>query len=78
MKNVLLIHGFNGIPKIFEYFKEELEKKDYSVIIPNFPIREEITVDSYLVILDNYKDIFNENLIVVAHSIGNTMFVKYI
>ena len=26
MKNVLLIHGFNGIPKIFEYFKEELEK----------------------------------------------------
>lgn len=46
MKNVLLIHGFNGIPKIFDYFKEELEKKDYSVIIPNFPIREEITVDS--------------------------------
>ena len=22
MKNVLLIHGFNGIPKIFEYFYE--------------------------------------------------------
>lgn len=78
MKNVLLIHGFNGIPKIFDYFKEELEKKDYSVIIPNFPIREEITVDSYFVILDKYKDIFNENLIVVAHSIGNPMFVKYI
>lgn len=78
MKNVLLIHGFNGIPKIFDYFKEELEKKDYSVIIPNFPIREEITVDSYFVILDKYKDIFNENLIVVAHSIGNLMFVKYI
>ena len=27
MKNVLLIHGFNGIPKIFEYFKEELEER---------------------------------------------------
>ena len=26
MKNVLLIHGFNGIPKIFEYFKNILEE----------------------------------------------------
>ncbi len=24
-KNILLIHGFNGIPKIFYYFKKELE-----------------------------------------------------
>ncbi len=24
MKNVLLIHGFNGIPPIFNYFKEAL------------------------------------------------------
>lgn len=78
MKSVLLIHGFNGIPKIFEYFKEELEKQGYNVIIPNFPVREEITVDGYFVILDRYKDIFNEQLTVVAHSIGNSMFVKYI
>jgi len=78
VKSVLLIHGFNGIPKIFEYFKEELEKQGYNVIIPNFPVREEITVDGYFVILDRYKDIFNEQLTVVAHSIGNSMFVKYI
>lgn len=24
-KNILLIHGFNGIPKIFYYLKKELE-----------------------------------------------------
>ena len=24
-KNILLIHGFNGIPKIFYYFKKKLE-----------------------------------------------------
>lgn len=78
MKNVLLIHGFNGIPKIFEYFKEELEKLDYNVIMPEFPVREEITVEGYFAILDKYKDFFNENLIVVAHSIGNPMFIKYI
>ena len=78
MQNVLLIHGFNGIPKIFQYFKKELEKLDYNVIMPEFPVREEITIEGYFKILDTYKELFNENLIVVAHSIGNPMFIKYI
>lgn len=78
MKNILLIHGFNGIPKIFEYFKNELSKKGYNVIMPQFPVREEITIEGYYKIFDNYKEIFNDNLIVVAHSIGNPMFIKYI
>ena len=78
MKNILLIHGFNGIPKIFQYFKEELQKSDYNVIMPEFPVREEITVEGYFKVLDRYKELFNENLIVVAHSIGNPMFIKYI
>ncbi len=78
MKSVLLIHGFNGIPKIFDYFKETLEQLGYNVIIPNFPVRERITISGYFEIFDKYKDIFNDDLIVVAHSIGNPMFVKYI
>lgn len=78
VKNVLLIHGFNGIPKIFDYFKEELEKKGYNVILPDFPVREEITVDRYFKIFDEYREFFNDNLIVIAHSIGNPMFIKYI
>ena len=78
MKNVLLIHGFNGIPKIFEYFKEELEKLNFNVIIPEFPVRDEISVEGYFKIFDKYKNIFNEDLIVVAYSIGNPMFVKFI
>ena len=78
MKNVLLIHGFNGIPKIFEYFRNELEKLNYNVIMPNFPVREEISIEGYFQVFDKYKDVFNEELIVVAHSIGNPMFIKYI
>ena len=76
--NVLLIHGFNGIPKIFNYFKEELENKGYNVILPNFPVREEIEIERYFEVFDKYKEIFNDNLIVIAHSIGNPMFIKYI
>ncbi len=78
MKNVLLVHGFNGIPKIFDYFKEELERLGYNVIMPEFPVREEITVEGYYKVFDKYKDYFNKDLIVVAHSIGNPMFIKYI
>ena len=78
MKNVLLIHGFNGIPKIFNYFKEELEKLDYNLIIPEFPVREKITIEGYFEVFDKYKHFFNDDLIVVAHSIGNPIFIKYI
>lgn len=78
MKNVLLIHGFNGIPKIFDYFKKELEQFGYNVIIPDFPVREDITIDGYYKVFDNYKNVFNNDLIVVAHSIGNPMFIKYL
>jgi len=78
MKDVLLIHGFNGIPKIFNYFKKELENKGYNVILPNFPIKEEITVDRYFEVFNKYRELFNDNLIVIAHSIGNPMFIKYI
>lgn len=78
MKNVLLIHGFNGIPKIFYYFKKELEKRNYNVILPDFPIRDKITVEEYFNVFDKYQSYFNKDLIVVAHSIGNPMLIKYI
>ncbi len=78
MKNIMLIHGFNGIPKIFIYFKKQLEEKGYNVIIPEFPTRTDITIDSFFEIFDKYKNYFNNELIVIAHSIGNAMFIKYI
>ena len=78
MKNVLLVHGFNGIPNVFHYFKNELDKFGYNVIMPNFPIKEDITIEKYFNVFDEYRDYFNEDLIVIAHSIGNPMFIKYI
>lgn len=78
MNNVMLIHGYNGVPKIYTYFKQELEKKGYNVIIPKFPTRTDITVDGFFEVFDRYKKYFDSELIVIAHSIGNPMFVKYI
>lgn len=78
MKNIMLIHGYNGIPLIFSYFKEELEKRGYNVIIPEFPTKTDITIKGFFEVFDRYKEYFNDELIVVAHSIGNPMVVKYI
>ncbi len=78
MKNVMLIHGFNGVPKIYTYFKEKLEEEGYNIIIPEFPTKTNITIDGFFKVFDKYKAYFNNELIVIAHSIGNAMFIKYI
>lgn len=78
MKNVILVHGYNGIPPIFSYFKEELEKRKYNVIIPEFPIRTDITIEGYFQVFEENREYFNEETIIIAHSIGNPMFIKYI
>ena len=80
MKTAFIIHGFNGDTtytfgpaiKIF------LEEKGYIVIMPNFPIRSEASYSKWANILDNFKDYFNSETIVIAHSIGNPFFIKYL
>ena len=80
MKTAFIIHGFNGDTTYTfgPYLKKEFEKRGYNVIMPNFPIRSEATYLGWSSILDNYKKLFNENTIVVCHSIGNPFIIRYI
>ncbi|GEM_PF-403920 len=75
---VLLVHGFNGVPEIFKSFKTELESLGYQVAMPNFPVREEISIEKYFAILEQYPDFFGPDCAVIAHSIGNGMVLKYL
>ncbi|MBQ6991555.1 MAG: alpha/beta hydrolase [Clostridia bacterium] len=77
MKNVILIHGYNGIPPVFKWLKTELNKREYKVIIPEFPVREGVKYLNWKNIFNQYKNNLNENSIVIAHSIGNEFFIKY-
>ena len=80
MKTAFIIHGFNG-DTTYTFgpsLKEFLEKKGYKVFMPNFPIRSEASFNGWSKILDEYKDYFNKDTIVVAHSIGNPFFIKYL
>ena len=78
MNNVILVHGINGTPKIFEWLKSELEKSGYEVIMPSFPIQEGTIYEKWKEILDQYKGSINSDSVVVCHSIGNEFIIKYL
>jgi len=75
---IFLVHGYNGIPKIFHYFKDTLEKSGHEVVMPSFPTQADITQDGYFTIFNKHKDKIDENTVIIAHSIGNIMVLKYL
>ncbi len=78
VKKAILIHGYNGIPQIYFYLKRELGKDGYEVIMPTFPTQKDITLAAYFAVLDQYRADFSEETVVIAHSVGNIMLVKYL
>lgn len=78
MKKILLLHGYNGFPEVFNWIKEELEKNGYKVIMPNFPVQKEVRYNIWKEQLDKIKEELNGELIVVVHSIGNPFLIKYL
>lgn len=75
---IFLVHGYNGIPKIFNYFKNALEEDGYEVVIPSFPTQTDISRDGYFAVFDKYENKINEKTIIIAHSLGNIMTLKYL
>lgn len=79
MKYAFILHGFNGDttytfgPSLKDFF----ENNGYTTLMPNFPIREAASFKKWSNILDDYKNYFNSDTVVVAHSIGNPFFIKY-
>ena len=78
MKNIILIHGYNGIPKIYTWLEENLTKKGFNVVIPNLPPREGAIYNDWKNIISRYNDFFNEETIIIGHSIGNGCLIKYL
>ena len=82
MKNVFIIHSYNGdteysfAPSIENLCKEN--NIDY--YFPKFPIREDATYESWEKIMDKYKEqgILNSDSIVISHSLGTQFIPKYL
>ena len=80
MKNVFIIHGAHGTPEEnwFPWLKAELEKLDYKVFVPKFPTPENQTLKDWLEVFKDYEQYFNNDTIVVGHSIGATFLLSVI
>ncbi|HJJ18730.1 MAG TPA: alpha/beta hydrolase [Clostridiaceae bacterium] len=82
MKNVFIIHSYNGdteysfAPSVEKLCKEN--NIDY--YFPKFPIRSEATYEGWENILNSYKEkgIFNNESIVISHSLGTQFIPKYL
>lgn len=80
MKTAFIIHGFNGdtLYTFGPWLKNELEKHGYNVLMPQFPIRSDASYCGWSEILDKYVENFNDDTIIVCHSIGNPFIIKYL
>ena len=82
MYNYFIIHGTNGSAKgnWFPWLKAELEKQNKKCIVPQFPVGDEQSYDSWKELLDKYleKGEINEHTIFIAHSIAPIFVIKYI
>ncbi|MCL1839656.1 alpha/beta hydrolase [Candidatus Saccharibacteria bacterium] len=77
-RKILLIHGYNGVPQVFLWLKEELEKLGYLVVMPELPTQENVRYDIWKNEFEKYKKDLDGELIVVAHSGGNPFIIKYL
>ncbi len=78
MKKVLLLHGYNGIPQIFYWLRQELENMGYTVIMPSLPTQERVRYNIWKKEFEKIKNDLKGEIIVVAHSIGNSFIIKYV
>lgn len=81
MNTCFIIHGSFGDSREhwIPWLKAELEKRNFEVIAPNFPIgKDKQCYDSWKKVLDKFKDKIDKNTIFVGRSIAPIFIVKYL
>ena len=78
MTDVFIFHGTEGYPEEnwFPWLKQKLEKLGCKVIVPQFPTPENQTLENWLKILKDYEQFYNENTILVGHSLGGAFLLR--
>ncbi len=77
-ENIFIFHGTAGSPEgnWFPWLKEKLNEKDCNVIVPRFPTPEGQSLESWMEILNQYKELINKDTIFVGHSLGGMFLLK--
>ncbi len=78
MANAFIFHGTEGYPEEnwFPWLKGQLESLDYRVIVPQFPTPKDQTLENWFKVLDEYKDAYNEDTILIGHSLGGAFLLR--
>lgn len=80
MKRVFIIHGWDGHPEEgwFPWLKKELEKRDFSVFVPQMPEADKPKIKNWVSTIIKIVDVADENTYFVGHSIGCQAIARYI
>lgn len=82
MNNYFILHGTGGSPEEnwFPWLKNEIEKQGKKCTVPQFPVGDKQSYESWSNELDKYLDKgeINENTIFITHSISPIFIIKYI
>ena len=78
--NVILVHGAYGNPEEnwFPWISEKLEDLGHEVVAPEFPTPDNQSLENWSEILDEYKEYFDRETIVVGHSLGCAFLLSVI
>ena len=80
MSNAIIIHGTEGYPEEnwFPWLKNELEKKDYEVIVPQFPSPPVVPakISEWFDVLKQYEQKINEDTLLIGHSLGGVFTLR--
>ena len=78
MTNVFIFHGTGGYPEEnwFPWMKQKLEELGCKVIVPQFPTPENQTLKNWFKVLKDYEQLYNENTILVGHSLGCAFLLR--
>lgn len=77
-RNIFIFHGTAGSPEgnWFPWLKEKLTNKGHNVIVPRFPTPEGESLAAWLKILEEYKDLINQDTIIIGHSKGGLFTLR--
>lgn len=78
MINVFIFHGTEGHPgeNWFPWLKNELEKQDCNVIVPQFPTPENQTPETWFKVLKEFEGLITPNTILIGHSLGGAFLLR--
>lgn len=79
-KRVIIVHGWGGSPKdeMLSWLRQELEKNNFEVIVPEMPHTDEPTINNWVDHLTHVVGTADKDTYFIGHSIGCQTIMRYL